>query len=177
MTLGTRASQTATAAVFLLLTAGCSAAVAPVPTASSDVGLSLSSASNEVYKCLTDKGWTPTLTWDGGIEVDSETVPEAQWDLYDADVDECWAVIDNRVAQMQPDAISDIYASELDTRDCLVARKIDVGVPPSEQEYIDTFHAVRWSAYGDSNVQSLPEDEWRATNEACPQPAWSLGAP
>jgi hypothetical protein len=140
--------------------------------------LSLSPASNLVYQCLTDKGWNVNLTWDGGIEVSSKTVPDAQIALYDADSKECWSKIDDRILNMQPNEIAKIYRDELTTRDCLIENGFDVGTPPSEQQYIDTFQGARWSAYGDSGAltSQTPDDQWRDINKACPQPAWSLGA-
>lgn len=167
---------TAGLCVCLALT-GCTSPDEVPSTQGSEDALSLSPASNVVYKCLTDKGWNPTLTWDGGIQVTSETLPEAQIDLYNADSDECWSKINARIANMQPDEIADVYRSELATRDCLIEHGLEVGTPPSEQQFIDTFQSARWSAYGDSNASVAGEDEWRTINEACPQPAWSLGAP
>jgi hypothetical protein len=159
---------------------GCSGQNEPgAPTGQTpDEGMSLSSASNLVYECLTDRGWKVTLTWDGGIEAGSATVPDAQLENFNSDSDECWGMVDNRILNMQPEEISQTYAAELETRECLIERGFKVGTPPSEQQYIDTFQSARWSAYADSNGLNAQTsaDEWREINEACPQPAWSLGA-
>jgi hypothetical protein len=162
----------------VLAIAGCSGDAEVYIAEGTTDARSLSSASNFVYKCLKDKGWDVELTWDGGIEVTSETVPEAQLDLYTSDSDECWGAINDRIVSMQPDEISKVYQAELATRECLIERGVDVGTPPSEQQFIDTFQTQRWSAYGDSTAMATTagEDEWQAMNEACPQPAWSLGA-
>jgi len=156
---------------------GCSSPEPPKPIVSYEPGESLSSASNYVYKCITDKGWSVTQSWDGGIEVSSEDIPAAQVDLYRADSDACWAQIDNRIASMSTTEISDVYELELATKDCLEAHGYEVGSPPSEQSFVDTFFGDRWSAYADSDVLSAMNDDaaWRKVNEECPQPAWSLG--
>ena len=145
----------------------------------SEDAISIAPVSNYVYQCLTDKGWDVTLTWDGGIEVSSETIPEAQIALYDADSEECWSVIDGRVASMQDDEIAGVYRDELTTRDCLIEQGYEVEPPPSEQLFVESFRGARWSAYGGAEIPfaSLTEDAWRKLNVACPQPAWSLGAP
>jgi hypothetical protein len=157
---------------------GCSGTSAEETDHSPEAGLSLSPASNLAYQCLTEKGWDVELTWEGGIEASSKTVPDAQRSQYEADSDECWSVIDDRILNMKPEEIGKVYDSELKTRECLIQRGYDVGTPPSKQEYIDTFQGERWSAYGDSNAlgPGTPDDEWRKISEACPQPAWSLGA-
>lgn len=164
------------AAVGCVLLAACSPSI-PSPTPAPANGESLSPTVNQVYKCLLDKGWKPILHRDGGIEMNSDLLPDAQLDLYDADSKECWAVIRDRIAQMQPDEIAGVYELELETRACLIEFGLEVDEPPSEQSYIDTFHGQRWTAYGASNVQSVSADDekWLEVNESCPQPSWSLG--
>lgn len=165
------------AAVALML-GGCTAAApsSSVDDAVTD-GRSLSPAGNEVYACLTEKGWDVTLTWDGGIETTSESMPASQADQYDADSRACWDMIDERISAMQPADIVKVYQRELATRACLLDHGYEVEEPPSEQQYVDDFFGARWSAYGASNASGrpLPGDDWRTINEACPQPAWSLG--
>ena len=129
-----------------------------------------------VYDCIIEAGWSVERTWDG-IEVTSDTVPDEQRELYEADIDACWAEIDARVDAMTPDQISDVYEQELSTRECLIEQGLEVEVAPSEQEYSDTFHTTRWSAYGAARVESLGGETWQKLNELCPQPAWSLGVP
>lgn len=162
----------------LALTA-CSADDAGTRTDRRPGGMSLSPAADAVHACLTAKGWDVQLTWDGGIESDSRTIPDAQSDQYDADSDECWAVIDDRIASMQPDEIKQVYREELATRDCLIGAGFTVDTPPSEQQYVDTFFGTRWTAYGESSAlsQSTDDEKWRHVNETCPQPSWSLGLP
>lgn len=169
-------------ALAIGLCVGLAACAPDEPTVSLDESadaLSMAPVSNFVYQCLTDKGWDVTLTWDGGIEVSSETIPEAQLSLYDADSDECWSVIDGRVASMQDDEIAGVYLDELATRECLIEQGFEVESPPSEQTFIETFRGSRWSAYGGAELPfgAITEERWRDLNAACPQPAWSLGAP
>lgn len=167
-------------AAIAVLLVGCSTpaepAPGPMPAAGGDE-LSLSAAANQVYECITDRGWEVKLLWDGGIEASSDTIPEAQVDLFNADSAECWAEVDNRIAAMSDDEVAAVYKLELTTRECLIAQGLEVGDAPSEQQYVDSFFGSRWSAYGDSDVVRLMSDDqaWRDINVACPQPAWSLG--
>lgn len=164
-------------ALALCVSASACSASEPPRSDLADGALSLAPAADVVYRCLTDKGWDVTIDWQGGIEVDSESVPVEQYDIFDADSDACWAVIDDRVKSMQPEEISEIYDDELTTRECLIDEGYSIDDPPSEQQYIDTFHGRRWSAYGNNiPLDTLSDEEWRALNEKCPQPAWSLGA-
>ncbi|WP_401001111.1 hypothetical protein [Agromyces sp. GXQ0307] len=158
-----------------LTLAGCASTPESPGAKALEEGLSLSPASNQVYECLEEKGWDVTLTWDGGIEVSSATIPTAQRDLFDEDAEACWQPINDRIQNMGADEISDVYQDELTTRECLIDLGFEVGEPPSKQEFIDTFQGLRWSAYADSNVDASVDDEWRETNIACPQPAWSFG--
>ncbi|HXH33716.1 MAG TPA: hypothetical protein VNJ54_04805 [Plantibacter sp.] len=160
---------------FLL--AGCTHPEAPAGTGATGEALSLSPASDAVYACITEKGWDVTISWDGGIGASSDTIPAAQVDQYDSDAAACWAMIDDRVAAMQPDEIEAVYLDEIATRECLIAQGYSVDSPPSRQQYVDTFFTTRWTAYGESDAMSPRNDEdtWRALNETCPQPAWSLG--
>lgn len=160
-----------------LLLASCSAPAPSTQGSLSNGKLSLSPAAEVVYKCITDKGWEVELTWDGGINASSETIPEAQVDQYHADSAECWAIIDDRVANMKPEEIEKVYAEELATIECLTSEGYSVSAPPSKQQYVDTFFGDRWSAFAASDAMpaGLSNDEWRAINEKCTQPAWSLG--
>lgn len=158
--------------MFVLV--GCT--TAPTKSArNADEASSLSPASDQVYKCLTQRGWNVTLTWDGGIEVSSDTVPTEQREAFDADANDCWAPINERVAMMSPDEIAKVYDSEVRTRTCLIALGYEVGQPPSKQSFVDSFHGLRWSAYADSNVNAADDELWHKANVQCPQPAWSLG--
>lgn len=165
------------AATAALAVSGCSAGTHAEPTASTQT-LSLSPASNQVYECLREKGWEPTLTWDGGIEVSSESMAKEQLPLYTADEEECWEPINTAIATMTDAEILEVYAAELATRDCLIERGLDVDTPPSAQTYLDQFADASWTAYGAANIDSVAADDakWRELNEACPQPGWSLGA-
>jgi hypothetical protein len=131
-----------------------------------------------MYRCLVDRGWAVSITWDGGIEASSDTVPDAQVSQYEADNRECMALIDDRIMNMQPDQIEGVYSKEIATLDCLSQLGYEGDPPPSKQQYIDSFHGERWSAYGAVNIPfaELSEDDWKSLNMACPQPAWSLGA-
>lgn len=141
-------------------------------------GESLSASGDTIYRCITEKGWDVTLTWDGGIEASSETIPSAQEDLYDVDLAACVAEVDERVLRMTDDEIRAVYLLELAARECLIALGYDVEEPPTEQTYIDRFFADRWTAYGASTVpfSRLSDSEWRTISEQCRQPSWSLGA-
>ena len=141
-------------------------------------GLSLSPAGDDLYECISEKGWEVTLRWDGGVEASSETIPQEQYDLYTADMRQCMAELDQRILAMTETEIRAAYRAELATRECLVGLGYDVQEPPSEQTYIDDFFGARWTAYGESNVsiQALSDSEWRALNESCPQPSWGFGA-
>ena len=173
-------SLTAFLGIALGLTAGLAACTAP-PSAqgnsSATENLSLSPAGDQAYRCLKEKGWDVTLTWDGGIEASSDTVPAGQKESYDADSQECWGKIDARIAAMTEAEIRKVYTSELTTLACLADLGYAVEEPPSEQAYVDSFHGRRWSAY---TATDFPEDllrsaDWKAVNEKCPQPALSLG--
>lgn len=136
-----------------------------------------SRAAEQAYFCLKDQGWDVELTDDGAVEASSESIPEAQYDQYRAASDACWAAIDDKIRAMTPDQIRRAYVQELDTRDCLVELGYDVGQPVSEQTFLDEFFTAPWSAYGAAGFagRHVPSDEWRAANDACPQPAGSWG--
>lgn len=161
---------------LVILMTACSATSKPDP--SQEGSLSLSAAADEAYRCLADKGWDVTITWDGGVGVDSTSIPDAQYGLYEADSQECWGQIDARITSMSSDQIARVYDLEVATVDCLTTEGFNVDPPPSRQAYIDSFQTNRWSAYATSSASpgTLSESEWRAINESCPQPAWDLGA-
>lgn len=156
---------------------GCAQAAEVTPVNPPSEGLSLSPASNQIYECIVARGWDVELTWDGGVEASSDTIPLEQRDLFLKDSDECAAEIEAVVSAMGTEQIAAVYERELATRECLIESGFDVGAPPSQQQYIDTFNGERWSAYGASDVLNAAADEveWRKINETCPQPAWSLG--
>jgi len=161
-----------------LVLSGCAVAVPSGSPVAPPNSLSLSPAGDDLYECITEKGWDVTLLWDGGVEASSETIPQEQLDLYRADMAECMAELDQRILAMTEVEIRAAYLAELVTRECLVGLGYDVQEPPSEQTYIDDFFGVRWTAYGESNVsvQALSDSEWRTLNESCPQPSWGFGA-
>jgi len=161
-----------------LVLSGCAVAVPSGSPVLLPEGRSLSSAGNDLYDCITEKGWDVTLRWDGGVEASTETIPQEQYNLYDADASACMAELDQRILAMTEVEIRAAYQAELATRECLVGLGYDVQEPPSEQTYIDDFFGVRWTAYGESNVsiQALSDSEWRTLNESCPQPSWGFGA-
>ncbi|KRC62701.1 hypothetical protein ASE14_02445 [Agromyces sp. Root81] len=163
----------------LVLTGCAGQSEKPEPTTSPvDEGLSLSPASNEAYRCLIEKGWPVTISWDGGVGTDAGDIPDDQYELYRADADECWAPYDDAITNMSTADMKKVYAQELETRDCLIELGYDdIDEPPSEQEFIDAFPgAGRWSAYAaSSGVMGMPDSKWREVNEACPQPAWFFG--
>lgn len=165
-------------AVLLLASlAACASTSDPGEEAASS-GTSQSPAANVVYQCLVDKGWDVTISWDGGIEANSNDIPDAQSDTYDQASTECWAVVEDRVAAYTPERIAEVYAMELATRECLIEQGLSVDEPPSEQAYIDTFHGERWMAYMASDIDTVATDEsrYKEIATACPQPSWSLGA-
>jgi len=166
-----------TALVCVFLT-GCGGPSVDEQVVVPPAALSLSPAADVVYECLTAKGWEVTISWEGGIESSSEAIPQAQLDRYEDDEAACWSIIDERVQSMSSDAIAEVYEAELATRDCLREQGLDVSEPPSQQQYVDTFHGERWMAYAASDIDSVASDPaaWRRIAQACPQPSWSLGA-
>lgn len=162
-------------AVCCVLVSSC--ASTPSPQKASGESLSLSPAGDQAYHCLRDKGWDVSLSWDGGVSISSSDIPTAQRELYEADSDSCWGEIDSAVASMSTEQIKETYQRELEARDCLIRRGYDVEAPPSEQAYVDHFFDDRWMAYSSAGIgqSAMDDDDWRALNEACPQPAWSLG--
>lgn len=154
---------------------GCTSAPQNPNVKALEEGLSLSPASNQAYECLKEKGWDVELSWDGGIGASSATIPSAQRELYEEDSEACWGPINDRILNMPDDEIADVYQDELKTRECLTDLGYEVGEPPSKQEFIDTFQGLRWSAYGNANVDPSDDDTWREANMTCPQPAWSFG--
>lgn len=161
-------------AVFLV---GCSAAITSPAQSPDDAMELLHPNLTEVYHCLQDKGWDVRLV-DAGIEVDNTTVSTEQLDLYTADDNACWAVIEARVDGMTVDQIHDVYMQELATRECLLENDYEVAEPPTEQQYTDSFHGQRWTAYGASNIAMSPpsDEDFKRISQACPQPSWSMGA-
>jgi hypothetical protein len=165
-------------ALGVVILGGCSAPSSPEEVDLPPSAHSLSPAADTVYECLTRKGWDVSISWDGGIEASSDDIPDAQLDLFEKDSDECWRIIDERVETMSLEAIEMVFEQELATRSCLINEGVNVDEPPSKQRYLDTFHDDRWMAYGASDIDSVARDssEWRRIAQACPQPAWALGA-
>ncbi|WP_395245558.1 hypothetical protein ACGGZK_07015 [Agromyces sp. MMS24-K17] len=163
--------------VALLTLAACTSPARVDETQATGEAMSVSPAADQVFKCITEKGWEVSLSWDGGIEASSDSVPQAQYDQYRADSDACWAVVDDKIRNMSPDQIRAAYTQELATRECLTGLGYDVAEPPSEQAFLDDFFIDRWSAYlaaGFGNG-SLPDDEWRTVVQSCPQPSGGWG--
>ncbi|HWK19850.1 MAG TPA: hypothetical protein VNR37_03650, partial [Microbacteriaceae bacterium] len=65
-----------------LVLSGCAVAVPSGSPVLLPEGRSLSSAGNDLYDCITEKGWDVTLRWDGGVEASTETIPQEQYNLY-----------------------------------------------------------------------------------------------
>jgi len=168
---------TACVAASLVLS-GCATPVGPATQTPLPQGQSLSLAGDTLYECIAEKGWPVELLWDGGVLASSETIPNEQWDLYNADADVCRAEVDQRILAMTDDEIRAVYQLELVARDCLIAQGYDVEEPPTEQTYVDRFFGNRWTAYGASSISTaqMPDSEWRTVNEQCHQPSWDLGA-
>lgn len=177
-----RSSSFVAASLFIALAAtlvSCSSGTdTSSGTEAAPESFSLSPVADTVYQCLRDRGWDVTITWDGGIEANSNQVPSGQQDLYASDEKECWGIVEDRIERMDSEAIADVYRQELATRECLIDHGYDVDPAPSEQQYIDSFHSERWMAYGASTLTTTPigESEFREVSAECPQPAWSLGA-
>lgn len=138
---------------------------------------SLSPAADAAYQCLLDQGWDVTIDWDGGIAADSSSIPEAQVSIYEQAVIDCYTPIDDAILAMSEAEIAEVYLDELKTRECLISEGYNVGAPPSEQTYVDTFQTAPWSAWADAQISQdgLSDQEWQQLNSKCTQPAWSLG--
>ncbi|RFA21067.1 hypothetical protein B7R25_06650 [Subtercola boreus] len=143
----------------------------PEPTVES--ALSQSPVADALYRCITDRGWTVTLTSDGGIDASSDTIPKEQYDRYLADT---WACNSEVSARFPVDDRQKhlLYGAELAERDCLEAHGYAVDEAPSLQTFLDGYESRAWSAMASSDVarlsQTMAESEWEAINRSCPQP-------
>ncbi|MEF2976061.1 hypothetical protein [Subtercola sp. YIM 133946] len=157
--------------------AGCAATSAPdgrgADPAANQPALSQSPVVDALYRCITARGWQVTLTDDGAIQATSDTIPAEQYQLYLADT---WACNDRVKAEFPVDDNQKhlLYRAELAERACLQAQGYQVDEPPSEQQFVDDYDSAPWSAMASSELaalsQTMSDDDWRAINEACPQP-------
>lgn len=143
------------------------------PESSGEVALSQSPVADALYRCLTGRGWTITLTDEGAIDASSETIPAEQYDHYVADT---WACntevgarfpVDDRQKKL-------LYTAELQESDCLERLGFDVADAPSLQVFLDEYDSAPWSAMASSSAAALSETmsdaEWQQLNHTCPQP-------
>jgi len=165
------------AAVMLVVIVGCAPAGDQPSTTPTQEGLSLSPRADQAYRCLVDKGWPVTISWDGGVDITSDDVPAGQEERYDQDAEACWAPLEEMTRDLSQEGIEELYEEELATRECLIAEGYQVDDPPSKQRFLDSYPDERWMAYGASDVTRAMADEesWRAINETCRQPSWTIG--
>jgi hypothetical protein len=165
-------------AVFVLLLAGCADAEVS-PQKPTRVPLSISPAGDAIYYCLKDKGWDVTIDWDGGVGASSETIPDAQKQLYLNDATECGQLVDDLQVNLTDAEKSTIYQAELRERDCLADLGYSVDEAPSLQTYLDTYSTEMWTAFGNSSAvtaaQGMSRKDFKKLSLACPQPQWLLG--
>ncbi|QTX03332.1 hypothetical protein [Agromyces archimandritae] len=164
--------------VGILVLSGCAESPGAVPKTRDLEPTSLSAGAEFLYECLAEFGWGDAvkLEWDG-VEASSETIPDAQYEHFDADRSACMKRLDDRTAAMSPREVAEVYRHELETRECLIKQGYASSTPPSEQEFIDSYFSSPWMAYDDSGIDlaRMPQDEWKQLNIACPQPSWALG--
>ena len=152
--------------VIALALASCSATSEP-PV---DEVLNTSRAA-VIVGCLADRGWDLSVRFDGGVSISD--VPEEQQGPLLADVREC----EEEFPYQAPTAsqIREIYAAELDNRECLIDLGYEIGPPPSEQAFVDTFGtAERWYAMTDAHPESMDAGTYEKVFSACVPPAWTL---
>ena len=164
-------------AATALTMAGCTPGDGGPEWTTTSEALSLSPRADQAYRCLLDKGWGVTICWDGGVDITSDEVPPDQEERYDRDAEECWAPLDEMIVNLPEEGVAALYEDELATRECLIAEGYQVDEPPSLQHFMDSFPDGWWMAYGASDVTRVmaKEDVWRAINETCRQPSWTIG--
>lgn len=164
--------------VMGLVLVGCTADNGQPPGAdASDVdspasGAAASSAVSSAVECLRDRGWE--------IVVDSEGfgapgIPEAQFDAYVADVDECTRLNETiePLEDIPPERWEKAYADTVESAQCLRDQGYDIPETPSLQAWRDSYFvddgASQWVPWGFVPVPSMSGSELRALEAICPQ--------
>lgn len=162
------------AAILLVLLPGCASSEPPVPNQSPralsfDDGSQVDFAAN-MLPCMSDYGWKMEAGSDGGIRTDA--IPSGQEDVYRDNLEACMAEFEYDVPPptLTDAQLREIYPHALWEWRCLQDAGFSPETPPSEQTFVDTYHAEgwTWSAYS-ALTGTLGEEEIIAMFEECPR--------
>jgi hypothetical protein len=130
-----------------------------------------------MQSCLQARGWD--VTFEQGVIV-SDTLPDAQANLYDADQQECGdetGFFDSFTA----DELHRLYKLEVDNHQCLLDSGFESAAPPSEQQYVDDWLNAQSGVSGIQPYESISlvvaansPSQWNKATTACPPPLWAF---
>lgn len=157
----------------VLALAGCSAmpelpATKPADL-TFDVGLTPDFAT-DMQACLTERGWAVSLGTDGSFITDN--IPNGQRDVYFADEDDCRKQLgyDQPPPALSDDQVREAYQHGLWDWKCLDENGYSPDPPPSEQTFVDGYHATitLWSPFSQYTA-TLPQDDLGQLFSECPR--------
>lgn len=149
--------------VFSAWVTGCAAAEPPAPTETESSNYTVV---EEVSRCLADKGWDIVDASEGEARV-----PPEQMQLYNADAEACTSEVlgDVSTDPLTDSELADLFLVESDVAECLERLGYVVELP-SLQVFIDGYRSGEpFTSF--SALFGIPEAEWKAANQACPQAA------
>lgn len=134
----------------------------------------------QMQACVAKHGFVITILPTGEVKYSSEQIPEEQFDLVDAAIEECNKKYPPAV-RTEPwprEKLPRLYALELEALKCIRSLGVIVAGPPSEQRFIDAYGTPQaWSARDAALTQSsLKEDMYTKVTVSCPEPEY-FGAP
>lgn len=147
----------------MALLAGC-AASSPKPVPVDTNGGE--TATEQVSRCLAEKGWEIVDASNGEVRVTKEQVS-----VYNEDLEACTQEVLGNVdtSPLNDSELADLFEVENGVASCLEDLGYEVEVP-SLQVFIDGYHSGNpFTAY--TALFGVSQQEWSAANEACPQAA------
>lgn len=136
-----------------------------------------------MVECLRERGWDARTYEAGpgelGIELGSE-IPDAQADDWSTDLMQACPAEVGELPPYEPMSereLSRQYDWALLTRQCLIEHGQRISEPPSREYFIANYYTQKaWIPWGDVDKSGqMPQADWFALEEACPQeppPGW-----
>ncbi|MEP6478085.1 MAG: hypothetical protein ABJB03_01735 [Rhodoglobus sp.] len=144
--------------------AGCTPSPGPAGAPGLQTHESLKDAAETVAACMEDRGWTVTVSDDGGV---SGQAPNGQESAYEKDSEACWALINIRSFDQFTDAEKkELFSLQLNSYKCLAGLGVDLKPAPTFQVYLD--EGGEWSAYAAMAPDYLGAN-FEKISKACPQ--------
>lgn len=114
-------------------------------------------------QCLREKGFDVELLEGGGVGMG---LPREQVDAFQAANDECDEALGFQTRPLGEDELRELYASYMNSAQCLREKGYEIGQAPSLQEFIDGFATSPWTPWLD-----LPAEQVITAIDECPMPA------